>query len=343
MNRLALRIPRLAALLAATLAAAIPASASAAPNPPVHELGPVDTAVVNGLPHVSPAALKLRLASAVKVSVPTKGADKAAAQRKTSSHAAVYRSLPVSERPLLPTQPAAGELFDFVTLGDSAQAWATMTTDGVPHLIVRGFGEFEAEAMVSWSASYTVPGTASNELVLRFVIPEVVVGGVTEEEGRAWWRSRLRADVLVNGHPAWSTEALRLRADYRVRHPTDPMETVRRPLVVLQQFGEPLAFPTNDEDLPPTSGGPSNDTGIENADYPAERKVVYLSLGRFAAGAQIELSLVMHGIALTVPTSPGGSDHRCRERDVPDTWFCSRASLAVNGGVNDSPRLYLVP
>ena len=181
------------------------------------------------------------------------------------------------------------------------------------------------------------------ELVLRFVIPEVVVGGVTEEEGRAWWRSRLRADVLVNGHPAWSTEALRLRADYRVRHPTDPMETVRRPLVVLQQFGEPLAFPTNDEDLPPTSGGPSNDTGIENADYPAERKVVYLNLGRFAAGAQIELSLVMHGIALTVPTSPGGSDHRCRERDVPDTWFCSRASLAVNGGVNDSPRLYLVP
>lgn len=323
---------------AALLAAALPTAVGAAEYNPVHELSPADREVVNGLPHITAAALKLRLASAVKVSTPSKGADRQAAQRKTGNNAAVYRSLPLSSPPLLPTPPAEGDLFDFVTVGDSAQSWATMTADGVPHLIVRGFGDFEAEAMVSWSASFTVPGTTSNALVLRFVIPAASVGGVTEEDGPAWWRSRLRAELLVNGHPAWSTEALRLRADYRVPSSQNPSQMTTRALVVLQQFGEPLVFPTNDEDL-----STSNDTNTANADLPAGRKVVYLNLGRFAAGAQLELSMVMHGIALTLPSTAGGTDHRCRERDVPNTWFCSRASLSVSGGTSDSPRLYLMP
>ncbi len=321
-------------LLAAAL---LPAAAGAAPTTgsPVRVLSAVESAAADGLPYTAGSSLALRVAAAVKVSAYSQGSPRQDVQRKSGSNAAVYRSLPLSSPPLLPTAPAAGDLFDFTVIGDSAQSWATMTADGVPHLVLRGFGEFRADATASWTATVTLPATSSKEVVLRFVIPPVSVGGDTEEDGPAWWRSQLRAELLVNGYPAWSTTAMRLRADYKVNI-MGSNTPQNRTLAVLQQFGEPLAFSTSDEDA-----STGNDSQDGNLDSPSSKKTVYLSLGRFDAGAQVHLTMIVRGIAFTQPSLPGGTDHRCEQS--PAQFFCSRASMSVSGSASDGPRVHLMP
>jgi hypothetical protein len=298
------------------------------PSPWPHVLDAAQTAAVQGLPYLTPAQLRLQGGAVVAVSVPKKGTPQQAVRRAAAADAAAYVSLPASNEPLL---PAVVEVFDFKVVGDAAQAWATMTVDGVPHVKVSGSGEFRADATAAWSANYTLGGTTAKELVLRFVLPAASIDNNTEAQGPAWWRSRLRAEVLVNGHPAWSTEALLMRADYQ--------NNGLHPLALLQQFGDPLAFDTDDEDA--MAG---NDTDASAADTQAARREVYLSLGRFNPGAAVNLQFIVRGTALTVPTSPGGTDNRCTVDDPTGELFCSEANVSVlDGSAADAPRLYLAP
>ncbi len=323
-------------LLAGTLSM-LPAAA--APNPQngsysVRELSAAESAIADGLPSLFGNALSLKVAGMARAAAPEKGSPKLAVKRESGGNAAaVYASLPAASPPLLPTWPAGASLFQFETLGDAAQSWATMTADGVPHLFVRGFGEFRAEATASWTSTLTLPASAK-EVVLRLVIPAASVGGDTEDDGRAWWRSQLRAELLVNGYPAWSTQAVRLRADYK--SPSSNGTLLTRTLEVLQPFGQPLPFPTDDED-----SSTSNDSRDGNLDSPSTRKVVYLSLGRFDPNVQLHLTMVWRGIALTVPETAGGTDNRCKSS--PAQFFCSRASMSLQGGPNDGPRVILLP
>ncbi len=325
--------PTLLAALAALLSLAALPPAAAAPNnnqpPPVRQLSTVETAVADGLPSLFGSALALKVASMVRASAYNKGNPKLAVQRPASGNAASYAGLPAASPPLLPTWPAGASLFDFTVTGDAAQSWATMTADGVPYLFVRGFGEFSAEATASWTSTVTLPAS-SKEVVLRLVIPPASVGGDTEDDARAWWRSQLRAELMVNGYPAWSSEALRLRADYK------NSASSNNTLEVLQQFGQPLPFATDDED-----GNSANDSRDGNLDTPSARKVVYLSLGRFDANAQLHLAMVWRGRALTVPETAGGTDHRCKSTAAQ--YFCSRGSMSLQGAPNDGPRVIFFP
>ncbi|MES2717617.1 MAG: hypothetical protein V4795_17760 [Pseudomonadota bacterium] len=310
----------------------------------VRVLTPQERAIADSLAPVPLVDMNLRTAATVRVSAHDRGAPKQAVQRSNLGvNAAVYAGFPTANAPLLPLPPGARQppALDFQTMGDSVEAWATMTAAGIPHLRLRGYGEFQADATAAWTSRFTLGGSTSKEVVLRFVVPPTVVGGNTEQDGPAWWRARMRTDVLVNGFPAWSTEALRLRADYQT---TGAMGgAVNQPLEVLQTFGAPLAFPTDDEDAPAAPGQPSNDSNAGNVDTPSAPQVVSLSLGRFNPGQAIELMLVVRGTAFTRPSPGASSDHRCRPNAATGGFFCSRASMAVHGQQGEAPRITLLP
>lgn len=323
-------------LALAALAAALPALAQSRAATPARVLTPLESAVVDGLSTEVPVDLNLRPSAAVLVSVPTKngGAPVQKVQRSNLGvDAALYAGLPASNPapPLLPAAQVAPYLLPFATTGDAAQAWVAMTAQGVPHLYVTGFGEFRADATAAWTSRFTLGGSTSKEVVLRFMVPPSTVSGNTEQDAPALWRARVRADVLVNGFPAWSSEALRLRA------PVVPAGGgAAQEMAVLQSFGDPLAFPTNDED-----GDPANDSNAGNVSQPAAAKVVYLSLGRFNPGQSIELQMIVRGSAFTQPATAGGTDHRCRANPAGG-WFCSRATMSVQMG-NMAPQVTLAP
>ena len=336
--------------LPALLAAAICALASPTPSsaergafaqPTVRTLTPQESAVVDGLAPVPLVDLNLRPAATVAITVKDSAPVRKVQRSGLGLRAAVYAGNPHLVAPLLPQ--GAGERapaqIDFQTAGDSAEAWATMTAAGVPHLRLNGFGDFRADATASWTSRFTLGGSTSREVVLRFVVPPSVVGGNSELEGLAWWRSRLRTDVLVNGFPAWSTEAWRLRADYKTAGAMGGLVNV--PLEVLQTFGDPLPFPTDDEDPPAAPGAPSNDSNAGNVDAPSQARVVYLSLGRFRPGQAIELSMVVRGTAYTQASTAGGLDHRCAHNG--SRYFCSRATMSVDGLGGEPPRVTLLP
>lgn len=323
----------LAALAAlATLATSQPARADV--PLPVKEMTNAEIGAVSGLPYLSPSNQAFRMAAAVQVSAYGQGAPQQAVQRSSGAAAAVYRSLPVqaSPPPLLPPMPAGAALFDHAQTGDHAQSWATMSADGKPYLYARGYGEFGAEATASWTTSLVVPAGGSREVVLRFVLPPASVAGYTEQDGIGRWRSRLRAEVLVNGFPAWSTEALRMTLEPKVQN-NNLSETI-----VLQQYGQPLTFPTNDEDA-----DNGNNSGTATVNGASTQRVVHLSLGRFDPGAAVDLSMILRASALTVAAAPNGSDHRCKYNNAAARYYCSRGGVTMNGGSGEAPRIYLVP
>jgi hypothetical protein len=338
-----------AALAFAALAAAQPVVADTfTAAPVVRTLAPHERAVVDGLAPVPLADMNLRASAMATISAGN-GAPVQVVQRKNLGvDAKVFAGLPHSSPPLLPLPPPAIpgtpdtlDLHDFKAVGDSTQAWATMTATGVPYMFVRGFGKFKADATAAWTSRLTLGGSTSKEVVLRFVIPAIVAGGNTELDGLAWWRSRLRADVMLNGFPVWSSEALRLRADFD--KPAQGGGLVRQQLEVLQQFGEPLTFSTNDEDV-----SNANNSNAGNVDDPSLAQEVYLSLGRYNPGAKIELTMTMRGTAFTEPDVAGTSDNECvykKDPADPDKkrYFCSRASMSVAGHSLGAPRIVLMP
>lgn len=314
----------------------------------VQALGPVvarplmpwESATVDGLAPVPQADLNLRASAAVSVWANGRGSAKQAVQRSNLGiDAAVHASAPQRNAPLLPA--LIGNHLHAFDGGDSAQAWATMTAQGVPHLFVQGYGDFRAEATAAWTSRYTLGGSTSREVVLRFMVPPTTVTGDWEQNGPAKWRSQMRADVLVNGFPVWSTTALRTSTEEPA-----PDDLSAQPVLVLQQFGDPLVFPTNDEDTPPGQGGLANDSAAGYIEGAAQARIVSLSLGRFNPGQQIELNMILRGMAFTEPrvsqSAEDKRDNRCRDRPEVGKFFCSRATATVRMG-NMAPQLTLLP
>jgi len=323
-----------------TLAAALAATslcAQAQMPLPVKVLVGDETNVLSGMPYLSPATHTFHVAAAANGSAHDKPPINLDAKRRTGSNAAVYRGTPVTNPTLYPPGPSAGDLLEFETNGDVSQTWATMTADGIPYLHATGFGEFLSDASASWNTRVTVPAVGSREVVLRVVVPPVSVAGATEQQGIARWRARMRADVLVNGFPAWSTEALRMTIDPKIEF------SILKETLVLQQFGDALGFPTNDEDTPPANDGFNNDTYAGNINGASGKRTVYLSLGRFNANTVVDLSMSLRASATSVPAASGGTDHRCKFSIPQNRFFCSRGTVTVDGSMGEAPRVYLLP
>lgn len=307
---------------------------------PARELAGYELGRLSGMPKLGPGNHPFEFVSMARVSAhakfPSTQYPPEVMRRRSTSNAAVYASLPGAVPVVLPL-PIDGLLsdFDFIKIGDFAQAWATTSTAGLTYLHLRAYGAASAEASTGWNTTVSVPaGGSSNEVVVRFVIPAATVSGDTKEQSIALWRSRLRADLMVNGYPAWSSQAMRLTIDPRNPSSSSLVETV-----VLQEFGSSWGFPTDDEDQLYSEGGPANDSP-GNVNRPSVPRVVHLSLGRYAPGTVLNLSLVLHGVALTVPKTPGGTDNRCV---YEARYFCSSASLTLVGGTGEPPAIYRLP
>ena len=284
---------------------------------PVRALSSTEIAALTGMPYLDPGSQAFTMTAGASSQAFNKISTQGA-QRTVGGTAAVYRGAPTTTVPLLPPMPPGESVLDMITVGDSAQSWATMTAAGVPHVFVTGYGAFGADATAAWTTSITVPaGAAGRELVVRFVIPPVSVAGATEQQGQAYWRAKLRAELLVNGFPAWSTEAFRFTLD-----PSQVAFSLEQ--LLLQQFGAGLPFPANDTGQAASSA-----------------LVAYLTLGRFNPGAVVDLSMIVRGTAVTVPQAPGGTDNRCAWNHV--RYFCSRATVVVDGASGEPPRIYLLP
>jgi len=300
---------------------------------PVHVLDGNEIAALSGMPYLDTTSQTFKMAASATASAYNKPAQTLGVQRTTNGTAAVYRGAPNSAVPLAPPMPPVSALFEMQSTGDSAQTWATMTNAGKPYIKATGFGAFSAEATASWHTSLTIPaGAAGKEVVVRFVVPPVSVAGATEQQGKARWRARLRADLLVNGFPAWSTDALRFT--------TNPEDAGNNPgeVIVLQQFGNELPFSTNDED-----SDTGNNTTMGNINGTAPKQTIYVTLGRFAQGAVVDLSMLLRGTATSVPAVSGGTDNRCKWDNQLDRFFCSRATVTVDGATGEAPRIYLLP
>jgi len=300
---------------------------------PVHVLDSNEIGALSGMPYLDTNSQSFKMAAAATASAYNKPAQTLGVQRVTGGTAATYRGAPNSAVPLAPPMPPSSALFEMQSTGDSAQTWAAMTGDGKPYIKATGFGAFSAEATASWHTSLTIPaGAAGKEVVVRFVVPPVSVAGATEQQGKARWRARMRADLLVNGFPAWSTDATRLT--------TNPEDAGSNPgeVIVLQQFGTELPFTTNDEDA-----DAGNNTTMGNINGTSTKKTVYVTLGRFAQGTVVDLSMLLRGTATSVPAANGGTDNRCKWDFVADRFFCSRATVTVDGATGETPRIYLLP
>lgn len=301
----------LAGLLATTL------SVCAGTPLPVRALTPTEIAALAGMPFLDPGNQPFLMTAGATASAFNKISTQGA-QRALGGTAAVYRGAPTTTVPVLPPMPPAEALLDMIKIGDSAQSWATMTAQGVPHVFATGFGAFNADATAAWNTSITVPaGAAGRELVLRLVLPPLSVAGATEQDGQARWRARLRAELLVNGFPAWSAEAFRFTLD------PSKSASSNEPLL-LQQFGAALPLPA-----------------VGNGQTLSLPTVVHLTLGRYNPGAVVDLSMVVRGTAVTVPQLPGGTDHHCAWNGT--RYFCTRATVVVDGATGEPPRIYLLP
>ena len=292
---------------------------------PAREMSVIDQGQLSGVPAMT--GVTLRTAATARVSAYNQ-TDQKQTERDSGGAAAVYAGTHGTNPLKLPAWPTdSGALLNFMDKGNLAQAWATTTVTGLPYLFVTGYGAFRAEATAAWSTTLTVPSGPSREVVVRFVLPPVRVNGDTKDKAEANWRARMRADFLVNGYPAWSTEAMRFTTN-AAAEPND--------VIVLQQFGAWLTFPQNDEDT-----NPDNNTSNGSTEGASTKRVVYVTLGRHAGGTVLELSMSVRGTAFTAP-----GDNRCwfgPDANNLERWFCSNATVTVRGESGDGPLFYMLP
>jgi hypothetical protein len=305
----------LALLLPALPAVAMPNGPPGPPKTlPVRELTAAQTDVLLDKPDLVTtwlSSLTLKTAAMVRADAIAPGSAGQDVERATGAVAAVYasdvKSSVTDSGHAGPTEPVAGELFNFKVSGDAAQAWATMSASGHPFLMLWALGQSSGHAVASWRTGFTVGGPNSQQVYLQMPMPGVTVTGVNEADGPSLWRSRFRADLMVNGFPGWSTDVVRFN-ELNSYGSDDSGEKARH----LTVFGSPT--------LGHTDGSGETSDG-------STPKTLMLYLGTFPAGSTIDVSLVMRAEA-RVETA-------C---DVEtEELFCTRATVRTIWPTTRSP------
>jgi hypothetical protein len=196
--------------------------------------------------------------------------------------------------------PSTNQLFNFKQSGDSAQGWATMTATGMPFLLSRVFGKGTTSGTASWSARIFVPVSQTN-MYVRFTLPRIQVQGVNESDGPSRYKSRFRAELMLNGHPVWSSEAIRLN-EHNGTPGYCPVNGKNEIATYLQTYGvAPASLSTTDK-----------------LDWSTLNSVT-LALGSFPAGQALYLSLVVR--------ADSAVDNKCCFKN--NEYFCTGASAVV--------------
>jgi hypothetical protein len=152
---------------------------------------------------------------------------------------------------------------------NSSQAWATMSETGAPFVLTYADGKSQGQAAASWRTLYSVPGTGNRDVYVRFTVPAIRFGGRWEDAAPSLTRGRLRIDFLVNGYPAWFTEAVRWNEQNSGNGDTIRVDTFGNSIGLEgNSFGTPQAVLTN-----PT-------------------RVVTVKLGTYPAGKAFDLTML---------------------------------------------------
>lgn len=294
-------------LLAAALTTTLAGSAEAGPLP-VSELNAQQAAQLGGYTPVALSAANFSTAALVNVQSLSKS--QIGVQRASQNPAAAYAG--VSTFPMSPTPspvtsgpPPGSQVFDFKAVGDSAQGWATTTASGMPFLFTQAFGQSRADGTASWRAQVAVTAQAPN-LYVQFRLPAALVTGFTEENGPSNWQSRLRAELQINGHPVWSSEATRIAlVNGTPGSGSNNCFGLSEKARHLSTFGKDLAL-------------------TSDADKTSTAKTVTLWLGTYPAGQTVEVAFVVRTDAqVSSPCCPHNADN------MPEQ-FCTRATAGVN-------------
>jgi len=309
------------ALLSAA-AALVLGGCSSLPSP-VHPLTPQQAA---GLAAFTPVPLSnAAFATSVMVQVEGDGQAKTEVSRHAGTTSAGYAGVSRFDPQSPPGVPATGgepsgaTRFDFKKAGDSGQGWATMSDAGMPFLSLTAFGLGKASGTAAWRARVdTAPG--ADNVYVQFHLPVATITGFTEQNGPSRWQSRLRADLFVDGHPFWSTEAARqaeLVDDTGGESCANGVEKQQ----YLTAYGMPIGFQADKPGLSSTA------------------QTVTLWLGAFPVGQTVDLSFVVRADAQTFK--------RCCKKQVDaDTQelFCTRATATLDWDAGAQPvKLWVGP
>ncbi|MBC7928878.1 MAG: hypothetical protein H7039_24810 [Bryobacteraceae bacterium] len=304
---------------------ALAASAGAVDAPLVKMYtGPGDKATIDGYSQIFVAGPDFRTAAMVDViadpskpglSIQTqKDAQRASNNNTAAVMAVVGKVLPVNIQLAQLSEPSAAERISFKESWNSAQAWATMRGDGMPYLSMQAFGKASASGTAAWNARIVMP--QSNPLFVRFVIPQVSVKGVVESDGPAIYQGRYRTELLVNGHSVWTSEANRQNELYNVwpNACTDGSEKSTS----LTQFGSSTGLVSN----PATA---------------AAEKNIYVGLGSFSAGQEIEVSLIIRAdtqvkTKCCIQTMDGAQESFCTGSTTTVSWSNTQNPVAFRMG-----------
>ncbi len=213
--------------------------------------------------------------------------------RATNDVSAVYvnaytSSPAVMKNDLLPIK--SNELYDFKETGDAVQAFAYMKEYSLPTLQLWALGKTEGFVNASWTTRFENTSGKMQNVYLTFMLPQVKVEGETEQDAPAQWRSRVKVEVMVNGYPAWSTEALRIN---------DLGQAIFNKPYFLGSFGSDISL--------------SESTGT------ADMQRVTLFLGYFKSGQNANVSLQVSGEVEV--------DKPCVFKK--EEWFCTRANMHI--------------
>ncbi len=301
------------ALVSATFLLSIACSAPL----PVRELTAQQAATVAGYTEVTLADAGFATSTLVDVAALSQGTQ-TDVQRGAVATAASYAGLslpyPIQPPPgpAVSAPPDAGSHIEFKKGGDSGQGWATMSGAGMPFLDLTSFGQASARGTASWTARVPIGSTDTN-LYVQFHVPAVEVTGFTEQNGPSVWQDRLRAELLMNGHPVWGTEAQRKTSLGNPLSPggdncIDDFEASDD----LVTFGSSIGLVSN----PGTKSVPST---------------VTLWMGSFPPNQTVEVSLILQGDTQV--------ERQCCDHDMdgkPDE-FCTRASLVSDWDETPDP------
>lgn len=276
-----------------------------------------------GFQEIAFSSTGAEMGSLVDVNNPTKEAMDA--KRTTNQAAAAYvgvvrngYSPTVAPVPALNQAADAESRYKFKDAGDAAQAWATMRPNGMPYLSVVAWGGSKANSAASWKASLTVPG-ANQHLYAYMMLPAVQISGNLEAQGAARFQSRFVADLQINGHPAWNSEAVRssrLKNSDQTPQKCDNTVDIYDQKVYLTQFGDAMN---------------SNSWALE---APSPVKYVVLDLGVFPAGQKVDLTFLARLQAVNSQACCGD----------PGAYFCTRGDATLQWNDEATPvRLWFGP
>jgi len=169
----------------------------------------------------------------------------------------------------VPPAVASTEYMEYEDNMNSAQAWATMSETGAPFVQVYADGKSKGQAAASWRTRYNVQGTGNRDVYVRFTIPGVRFGGRWSDSAPSLTRGKLRVDFLVNGYPAWFTEAVR----WNTQNDSNG-ETVR-----IDTFGNSI-------------GLEGNSAGTSQAILTTTSRVITLKLGTYPANKPLDFTML---------------------------------------------------